>query len=361
MCSARADGFRGHAGPLDPGGIQATVPRSRPRPAGGPTGGAAAWTASADALVMAIQPTTLNHRYTTPQKLFESLASGVPVVASDLPGMAAIVQATGAGVLCDPTSPDSIAAAIESIAWPRPPRNEPRCGRACAAHERYNWEAQVETLFGVYRETSRPARRRPAFRLMDRPDPPPPTTDAERIAELEATVERLERELARSRELRREAGATRKSQTDELKRVSARARGRSRRTAIRPGSRWRHRRRREAVRRGRPERLATPSPGGAVGPPTPPRTWPAARPPRASPAADVGTGRCHPAGPSAGGPRSRPPRLDRDPQPRRPNAPRTVPARSPRRPIATSRSSSSTTARATGPPTSPRVSRCPSR
>ncbi len=54
---------------------------------------------------------------------------------------------------------------------------------------------------------------------MDRPDLPPPTPDAERIAELQATVERLERELARSRELRREAGATRKSQTDELKRI----------------------------------------------------------------------------------------------------------------------------------------------
>ena len=54
------------------------------------------WSASADVLVMAIQPTTLNHRYTTPQKLFESMAAGVPVVASDLPGMAPIVRATGA-------------------------------------------------------------------------------------------------------------------------------------------------------------------------------------------------------------------------------------------------------------------------
>ncbi len=111
------------------------------------------WTASADALVMAIQPTTLNHRYTTPQKLFESLASGVPVVASDLPGMAAIVQATGAGVLCDPTSPDSIAAAIESIvAAPPAERGAMRARALRAAHETYNWESQVGTLFDVYRE-----------------------------------------------------------------------------------------------------------------------------------------------------------------------------------------------------------------
>ncbi len=111
------------------------------------------WTASADVLVMAIQPTTLNHRYTTPQKLFESLAAGVPVVASDLPGMAPIVRATGAGVVCDPTSPASIAGAISSIVAASPADRLALRGRAlAAAHGQYNWEAQLGTLFGLYRE-----------------------------------------------------------------------------------------------------------------------------------------------------------------------------------------------------------------
>lgn len=111
------------------------------------------WSASADVLVMAIQPTTLNHRYTTPQKLFESFAAGVPVVASDLPGMAPIVRTTGAGVVCDPTSPASIADAITSIVTAPPKERRAMRERAlAAAHERYNWEAQLDTLFGVYRE-----------------------------------------------------------------------------------------------------------------------------------------------------------------------------------------------------------------
>lgn len=111
------------------------------------------WTASADVLVMAYQGITLNHRHVTPQKLFESFAAGVPVVASDLPGMGDIVRATGAGVVCDPTSPSSIAEGIELIVGAPPAERAALRARALrAAHERYNWEAQLETLFGVYRD-----------------------------------------------------------------------------------------------------------------------------------------------------------------------------------------------------------------
>ena len=116
-----------------------------------------AWTASADVSVMAIQPSSVNHRYTTPQKLFESLAAGVPIVASDLPGMAEIVSATRTGILCDPTDPAAIAAAIRALLESPPEERDALRGRAlAAAHERYNWEIQVETLFAVYRELLAP-------------------------------------------------------------------------------------------------------------------------------------------------------------------------------------------------------------
>ncbi len=109
------------------------------------------WTASADVSLMAIQPTSLNHRLTTPQKLWESIAAGVPVVASDLPGMAAVVREIGAGALVDPTDPGAIARGIrEVLDAPEADRLEQRTRILRAAAERYAWEAQVDTLMAIY-------------------------------------------------------------------------------------------------------------------------------------------------------------------------------------------------------------------
>ncbi|HEU4919130.1 MAG TPA: glycosyltransferase, partial [Candidatus Limnocylindrales bacterium] len=116
------------------------------------------WVGSADVVAMPIQPSTLNHRLTTPNKLFEAMASGVPVVASDLPGMAGIVRETGCGILCDPTSAASIAGAIRSILDAPDAERAAYGERALAAvRDRYNWDAQMAILLAEYgRLTGRP-------------------------------------------------------------------------------------------------------------------------------------------------------------------------------------------------------------
>jgi glycosyltransferase involved in cell wall biosynthesis len=109
------------------------------------------WVAAADVAAMPIQGDTLNHRLTTPNKLFEAMAAGVPAVVSDLPGMRAVVREADSGILVDPTDTAAIAAAIRRIV--ELPDDEWQAWRArclAAAHHTYNWETQVEKLLATY-------------------------------------------------------------------------------------------------------------------------------------------------------------------------------------------------------------------
>lgn len=114
------------------------------------------WIASADVGVSAIAPSTLNHRLSTPNKLFECLAAGVPVVISDLPGMRGVI-------LGDPDGPlGAVAATLDPVGVARAIRSvldlapadaadlRARCLRA--AHARWNWETESARLVALYRD-----------------------------------------------------------------------------------------------------------------------------------------------------------------------------------------------------------------
>lgn len=91
-----------------------------------------------------------NHVQAYPGKLFEYMAAGVPVVASDFPLWREIVTGAGCGLLVDPADPSSIAAAIEELlADPPAAAAMGRRGRQ-AVLERYNWEAQMPALVALY-------------------------------------------------------------------------------------------------------------------------------------------------------------------------------------------------------------------
>ncbi len=116
----------------------------------------AAWVASADVGVMPNQPRTLNERLSTPNKLFESLAVGLPVVSSDFPERRRIIIDDPDGPLgsvCDPTDLVALGAAIRSILDLDPAARadlRARCLRA--AHARWNWETESARLVGLYEE-----------------------------------------------------------------------------------------------------------------------------------------------------------------------------------------------------------------
>ena len=109
-------------------------------------------TAACDAGVIPIVGSCLSYVYAAPNKLFEDMMAGIPVVASDLPDMAAIVRREGVGTLItDPEDPAAVAAAVRR-------RVKGERGRT-AALARYNWEREQAKLLEVYgRLGSRPSR-----------------------------------------------------------------------------------------------------------------------------------------------------------------------------------------------------------
>jgi glycosyltransferase involved in cell wall biosynthesis len=84
-----------------------------------------------------------------PTKLFEYMAAGIPVIASDFPLWRSIIQEAGCGLLVDPFNVRDIAAAIEQlIKNPDEAEAMGKRGRK-AAEERFSWahEEQVLLLF----------------------------------------------------------------------------------------------------------------------------------------------------------------------------------------------------------------------
>lgn len=114
----------------------------------------ASWVASADVGAMPNQPRTANERISTPNKLYECLAAGTPVVSSDFPERRRIIAEDPGGplgALCDPTDPASIGAALRSILELDPEAAAALRARCLdAARERWNWETQATGLLALY-------------------------------------------------------------------------------------------------------------------------------------------------------------------------------------------------------------------
>jgi glycosyltransferase involved in cell wall biosynthesis len=74
---------------------------------------AVGWVAShADVGLCLAQNVSLNNYFSLPNKLFEYIGAGLPVVASDFPELKKIVLGDGLGVVCPPDRPEEIAACI---------------------------------------------------------------------------------------------------------------------------------------------------------------------------------------------------------------------------------------------------------
>lgn len=107
-------------------------------------------TASADYGLSLIQNTSESYYLSAPNKLFEFMRAGLPVVASDFPEVRRILDLGDVGEAVDPADPAQVAAAIGRLEADPARRDAIRDTAHRLLRERYNWQLQSAKLLGIY-------------------------------------------------------------------------------------------------------------------------------------------------------------------------------------------------------------------
>lgn len=113
-----------------------------------PYGEVQLYAAAADLGVIPYEAVGLNNYYTTPNKLFEYIGAGLPIVASPFPELRRFVEGFDLGVVCDPT-PWALAASLNAL-LSQPSRREQMRRNAVALRDRFTWEREAPKLVALY-------------------------------------------------------------------------------------------------------------------------------------------------------------------------------------------------------------------
>jgi glycosyltransferase involved in cell wall biosynthesis len=107
----------------------------------------------ADVLVLPNPATVASERYTSPLKLFEYLALGRPIVASDLPAFREVVRHGEDALLFEAGSAPALAAAVRAVIGN--PELAASLGRQAFETARgYSWDARAERLDSLFSEAA---------------------------------------------------------------------------------------------------------------------------------------------------------------------------------------------------------------
>ena len=109
------------------------------------------YTSSADIGVAPILNSCLSYYLCSPNKVFEYMHAGIPVVASNFPELKKVVEGEKIGVVFDPESPEDIATSIRKIIGNNETANEFKMN-AINSSRKYNWGNQSRNLQKIYSE-----------------------------------------------------------------------------------------------------------------------------------------------------------------------------------------------------------------
>ena len=110
-----------------------------------------AYSCSADAGILLYRNDCRNNYYCAPNKLYEYGQAGLPVIASNFPGLRTLVEGNELGICVDPLAPKDIASAMKTLYADS--NAAVRRDRILAlAREKFHWEQEFPRLKSLYEE-----------------------------------------------------------------------------------------------------------------------------------------------------------------------------------------------------------------
>ncbi|MBE9059133.1 glycosyltransferase family 4 protein [Sphaerospermopsis sp. LEGE 08334] len=93
-----------------------------------------------------------NHVDAQPNKMFEYMSAGIPVIASNFPLWREIIEGNNCGICVDPLNPQEISEAIQYLINHPEAAAEMGKNGSQAVETKYNWEQEAQKLLSLYQE-----------------------------------------------------------------------------------------------------------------------------------------------------------------------------------------------------------------
>ena len=103
--------------------------------------------------VIPLPDSTFGRYFTSPLKLFDYMAAGVPIVASDLPSLRDVLQHEANALLVPPGDPAALAQAVDRLLSDKALADR-LAARAREDVQRYSWDARASSILDVLTNAS---------------------------------------------------------------------------------------------------------------------------------------------------------------------------------------------------------------
>ncbi len=106
------------------------------------------YTAGADVGLALIENISLSYYYALPNKMFEYILTGVPVLASNFPQMKQVIDEFKVGLYVDPENLEEVSSALRKLLYDTEFINQVK-NKSKSAAEELNWDKEIQKLISI--------------------------------------------------------------------------------------------------------------------------------------------------------------------------------------------------------------------